>query len=59
MGQANVNYNIEMNPACSLIELNDNTLPGGISMGDKVNKMLEQNTTVQGFYRQVKDEKVE
>ena len=59
MGQANVNFNIEMNPACSLIELNDNMLPGGFSIGAKVNRMLDQNTTVQGFYRQVKDERVE
>ena len=48
-----------MNPVSSLIELNDNMLPGGFSIGAKVNRMLDQNTTVQGFYRQVKDERVE
>ena len=58
MGQANVNYNIDMDPARSFIDLN-NTAPsisGGISIGDKVNNMLNGDDKMQSFYRTFKDD---
>ena len=51
MGQANVNYNIDMDPARSFIDLN-NTAPsisGGISIGDKVSNMLNGDDKMQSF----------
>ena len=57
MGQANVNFNIDMEPSRSFIDLNNNTpTTGGISVGDKVNNMLNGNDKMKSLYRSYKDD---
>jgi len=55
MGQANVNYNIDMDPARAFIDLNEN-VTGGITIGEKVNNMLSDSSSMKSFYRTFKDE---
>ncbi len=55
MGQANVNYNIDMEPARAFIDLNENT-PSGISIGDKVNNLLNGGDKMRSLYRDFKEE---
>ena len=57
MGQANVNYNIDMDPARAFIDLNEN-VTGGITIGEKVNNMLTEtdNNSMKSFYRTFKEE---
>ena len=55
MGQANVNFNIDMDPARSFIDLNDDQSPG-FSMGDKVNNMLNGGDKMRTLYRSFKEE---
>ena len=55
MGQANVNFNIDMDPARAFIDLNEN-VTGGITMGEKVNNMLGGGDPMKSFYRSFKDE---
>jgi hypothetical protein len=54
MGQANVNFNIDMDPARAFIDLNEN-VTGGITIGEKVNNMLGGNDSMKSFYRSFKD----
>ena len=56
MGQANVNFNIEMDPSRSFIELNNNTPTAGVSIGDKVSNMLSGSDKMQSLYRTFKDD---
>ena len=57
MGQANVNFNIDMEPSRSFIDLNNNTpTSGGISVGDKVNNMLNGSDKMKSLYRSYKDD---
>jgi archaellum biogenesis ATPase FlaH len=55
MGQANVNYNIDMDPARAFIDLNDDQSTG-FSVGDKVNNMLSGGDKMRSFYHDVKEE---
>ena len=55
MGQANVNYNIDMEPARAFIDLNEGTT-SGFSIGEKVNNMLSDNNSMKSFYRTFKEE---
>ena len=56
MGQANVNFNIEMDPARAFIDLNeDMPTAGGLSIGDKVNSMLNGGDKMQSLYRTFKE----
>ena len=55
MGQANVNYNIDMDPARAFIDLNDDQ-SAGFSVGDKVNNMLSGGDKMRSFYHDVKEE---
>ena len=55
MGQANVNYNIDMEPARAFIDLNEGTT-SGYSIGEKVNNMLNDNDSMKSFYRTFKEE---
>jgi len=55
MGQANVNYNIDMEPARAFIDLNEGTT-SGISISEKVNNMLSDNDSMKSFYRTFKEE---
>ena len=55
MGQANVNYNIDMEPARAFIDLNEN-VPSGISIGDKVNNLLNGGDKMRSLYRDFKEE---
>ena len=55
MGQANVNYNIDMEPARAFIDLNEN-MPSGISIGDKVNNLLNGGDKMRSLYRDFKEE---
>ena len=55
MGQANVNFNIDMDPARAFIDLNEN-VTGGITIGEKVNNMLGDSSSMKSFYRSHKDE---
>ena len=54
MGQANINFNIDMDPARAFIDLNEN-VTGGITIGEKVNNMLGGNDSMKSFYRSFKD----
>ena len=54
MGQANINFNIDMDPARAFIDLNEN-VTGGITIGEKVNNMLSGNDSMKSFYRSFKD----
>ena len=54
MGQANVNYNIVMEPARAFIDMNEN-MPSGISIGDKVNNMLNGGDKMRSLYRDFKE----
>ena len=54
MGQANVNYNIDMEPARAFIDLNEGTT-SGFSIGEKVNNMLNDNDSMKSFYRTFKE----
>ena len=57
MGQANVNFNINMDPARSFIDLNeDMPTTGGLSIGDKVNGMLNGGDKMRSLYRSYKEE---
>ena len=57
MGQANVNFNINMDPARSFIDLNeDMPTTGGLSIGDKVNGMLSGGDKMRSLYRTYKEE---
>ena len=57
MGQANVNFNINMDPARSFIDLNeDMPTTGGLSIGDKVNGMLNGGDKMRSLYRTYKEE---
>ena len=55
MGQANVNYNIDMEPSRAFIDLNEGTT-SGISISEKVNNMLSDNDSMKSFYRTFKEE---
>ena len=56
MGQANVNFNINMDPARAFIDLNeDMPTTGGLSIGDKVNSMLNGGDKMQSLYRTFKE----
>ena len=55
MGQANVNYNIDMDPARAFIDLNDDQT-SGFSMGDKVNNLLNGGDKMRSLYRDFKEE---
>ena len=55
MGQANVNYNIDMDPARAFIDLNDDQ-SAGFSVGEKVNNLLNGGDKMRSFYRDVKEE---
>ena len=57
MGEANVNFNINMDPARAFIDLNED-MPtiGGLSIGDKVNGMLNGGDKMQSLYRTFKEE---
>jgi hypothetical protein len=55
MGQANVNYNIDMDPARAFIDLNDDQSTG-FSVGDKVSNMLSGGDKMRSFYHDVKEE---
>ena len=55
MGQANINFNIDMDPARAFIDLNEN-VSGGITIGEKVNNMLSDSSSMKSFYRTFKDE---
>ena len=52
----NVNFNIEMDPSRSFIELNNNVSTGGISIGDKVGNMLNGGDKMKSLYRSFKDD---
>ena len=54
MGQANINFNIDMDPARAFIDLNEN-VTGCITIGEKVNNMLGGNDSMKTFYRSFKD----
>lgn len=57
MGQANINFNIDMDPARSFIDLNeDMPTTGGLSIGDKVNGMLNGGDKMRSLYRTFKEE---
>lgn len=57
MGQANINFNIDMDPARSFIDLNeDMPTTGGLSIGDKVNGMLNGGDKMRSLYRSYKEE---
>ena len=53
-----VNFNIDMDPSRSFIELNNNVSTGGISIGDKVSNMLNggDNDKMKSLYRSFKDD---
>ena len=56
MGEANVNFNINMDPARAFIDLNeDMPTTGGLSIGDKVNGMLNGGDKMQSLYRTFKE----
>ena len=57
MGEANVNFNINMDPARAFIDLNED-MPtiGGLSIGDKVNGMLNGGDKMRSLYRNFKEE---
>ena len=57
MGQANVNFNIEMDPARAFIDLNED-MPsvGGLSISDKVNGILNGGDKMRSLYRDFKEE---
>ena len=55
MGQANINFNIDMDPARSFIDLNDDQ-SAGFSVGDKVNNMLSGGDKMRSLYRTFKEE---
>ena len=55
MGQANVNFNIDMDPARSFIDLNDDQTPG-FSVGEQVNNMLNGGDKMRSLYRTFKEE---
>jgi len=55
MGQANVNYNIDMDPARAFIDLNDDQTPG-FSVGDQVNNMLNGGDKMRSLYRTFKED---
>ena len=55
MGQANVNYNIDMDPSRAFIDLNDDQTPG-FSVGDQVNNMLNGGDKMRSLYRTFKED---
>ena len=56
MGQANINFNIDMDPARSYIELNDDMpTTGGFSINEKVNNMLNGQDKIRSLYRDFKE----
>tara|TARA_A100001515_G_scaffold5288_2_gene4869 strand:+ start:4746 stop:6092 length:1347 start_codon:yes stop_codon:yes gene_type:complete len=56
MGQANINFNIEMDPARSFIDLNeDMPSTGGFSINEKVNNMLNGGDKMRSLYRDFKE----
>ena len=56
MGQANINFNIEMDPARSFIDLNDD-MPStnGFTIGEKVNGILNGGDKMRSLYRDFKE----
>ena len=56
MGQANVNFNIDMDPARAFIDLNEGVGTNGISVSDKVNSMLNSGDKMRSLYRSYKEE---
>ena len=56
MGQANVNFNIDMDPARAFIDLNEGVGTNGISVSDKVNSMLNSGDKMRSLYRTYKEE---
>ena len=56
MGQANVNYNIDMEPARAFIDLNEGLPATGISVSDKVSAMLNSGDKMKSLYRTFKEE---
>ena len=56
MGQANVNFNIDMKPDRSFIDLNDD-VPTGFTTTDKLSKLLDgtNENKIGSLYRTYKD----
>ena len=58
MGEANVNYNIDMKPECAFIDLNDDQ-PAGFSTSDKINNLLsgggDNRSKIGNLYKSYKD----
>jgi len=56
MGQANINFNIEMDPARSFIDLNeDMPSTSGFTINEKVNNMLNGGDKMRSLYRDFKE----
>ena len=56
MGQANVNYNIDMEPSRAFIDLNEGVPATGISVSDRVSNMLNSGDKMRSLYRTFKEE---
>ena len=56
MGQANVNYNIDMEPSRAFIDLNEGVPVTGISVSDRVSNMLNSGDKMRSLYRTFKEE---
>jgi len=58
MGEANINYNIDMKPECAFIDLNDDQ-PAGFSTSDKINNLLsggsDNRSKIGNLYKSYKD----
>lgn len=56
MGQANINFNIEMDPARSFIDLNeDMPSTNGFSINEKINNMMNGGDKMRSLYRDFKE----
>ena len=56
MGQANINFNIEMDPARSFINLNeDMPSTNGFSINEKINNMMNGGDKMRSLYRDFKE----
>ena len=55
MGQANVNFNIDMDPSRAFIDLNEDMPSNGVSVGDKVNNLLNGADKMKSFYKSTRE----
>ena len=56
MGQANINFNIDMEPSRAFIDLNEGAPVTGISVSDRVSNMLNSGDKMRSLYRTFKEE---